>query len=146
MEASKRLGGGWPDGAPKPEKLGKAYAAKSTKAIVSDTTTYFHDEIRAHPFFEGHRGLQLHKASVPVPTLTDLTMRELMQRVRKEGGAALGPPAAITKWAEPFRTRVGFECLKREILTGEMRESLGWGPAPAPLVDDLEEFEREAKN
>ena len=66
--------------------------------------------------------------------------RNVSLQVRREGGAALGPPAEMARWSDALRTRVGFECLKRELLTPQMREDLGMGPEPPPIEDDdLEE-------
>jgi 3-phosphoinositide dependent protein kinase-1 len=136
VEPERRLGGRWPEGRPAASQL-KGTGGPDFLAPVK----YYHEEIRAHPFFEGHRGRELWKARVPLPTLEDMAMRELMQKVRREGGAALGPAAAMAAWPDALRTRVAFECLKRELLTEQMRSDLGWGPAPPPIKDDLEEFE-----
>ena len=102
LEPSDRLGGRWPDDVPHASKLGGEGVDRSAHL----TRTYDHEAIRAHPFFAGHRGQKLWAAPVPMPTMQEMAMRELMMKTRAEGGAALGPPAAIANWPADFKTRV----------------------------------------
>ena len=54
------------------------------------------------------------------------------------------PPAAersahVAGWSEAYKLRVAFEVGKRELLSQELRDILGMGEAPEPIVDDLSE-------
>lgn len=142
IEPHKRLGGRWPAGARSADKLGVTEAEKEEKgaAAFSAPRTYDHEAIRAHPFFEGRRARDLYKQQVPLPMLSELAMREVMMKVRAKGWKALGSPATIARWPAPFKEKIGFECLKRELLTDELRGYLGMGPAPPPIEDDLSDL------
>ena len=111
----------------------------SSVAAFRMTRTYDHEAIRAHPFFEGARARDLYKQKVPLPMLSEIAMREVMMKVRAEGSSALGTPTAIARWPAPFKERIGFECIKRELLTDELRGYLGMGAKPTEIEDDLDD-------
>ena len=146
LDPAKRLGGRWPAGVPPADQLGVKKKDKggeegsdSSVAAFRMTRTYDHEAIRAHPFFEGARARDLYKQKVPLPMLSEIAMREVMMKVRAEGSSALGTPTAIARWPAPFKERIGFECIKRELLTDELRGYLGMGAKPTEIEDDLDD-------
>lgn len=101
-----------------------------------------HAAVRAHPFFAGCRGGDLHRAPLPVPTLLELCTPGACDALEEAVQSGVPPSgAAPTSWPDGARDPVVFALGRREKLDVRMRALLGLGPELPPLADDLEEWE-----
>jgi len=108
-------------------------------AEINQPSAARHGLIRAHPFFsclDQHAllELRLHEAPIPVPTLSELCLPVVADRIIQGGwsrAAMRGPmPSA---WPAQITKQVTFEIEKRDSLSDELRVTLGLGPAPTPI-------------
>jgi len=142
LEPKQRLGGKWST---------EADATDPSSLVGTEPRTLGHAALRAHPFFAGLPASGLHLLPVPHPTEEEKELNDMVRRIAERGvsgefgATAAERAAAVAGWSDEYKRTVGFEVGKRSYLTDppllsdELRDILGMGPRPPPIVDDLTE-------